>query len=72
MIIAHVHSREEAEKAMIAVGQEIIRRASDTCLNIEKVTSIKIDAEIQPFPDGAISVNITKNCIAEFEDREVK
>lgn len=70
MIIAKVTSKEEAEKAMIAVGQEIIRRAKETCVNIDRVTSIKIDAEIEPFPEGYISVNINKNCTAEFEEEE--
>lgn len=70
MIINRVNSKEEAEKAMIAVGQEIIRRAKETCSNVDRVTSIKIDAEIIPFPDEAINVNINKNYIAEFEKKE--
>ena len=68
MIINQVNSEEEAEIAMIAVDQEIIRRAKETCSNVDRVTSIKIDAEIIPFPDGAITVNINKNYIAEFQD----
>ena len=35
MIINRVNSKEEAEKAMIAVGQEIIRRAKETCSNVD-------------------------------------
>ena len=31
---------------------------------------MKIDAEIIPFPDEAINVNINKNYIAEFEKKE--
>lgn len=72
MIINQVISKEEAETAMIAVGQEIIRRAKETCSNVDRVTSIKIDAEIIPFPDGAITVNINKNYVAEFEEKEKK
>ncbi len=68
MIIAKVTSKEEAEKAMIAVGQEIIRRAKDITNDLDRVTSIKIDAEIETFPEGYISVNINKNYIAEFQD----
>ena len=68
MVIAGVHNKEEAEKAMIAIGQEIIRRAKDITNDIDRVTSIKIDAEIEPFPEGYISVNINKNYIAEFQD----
>lgn len=70
MIINQVNSKEEAETAMIAVGQEIIRRAKETCSNVDRVTSIKIDAEIIPFPDRAITVNINKNYVAEFEEKE--
>ncbi len=70
MIINQVNSEEEAEIAMIAVGQEIIRRAKETCSNVDRVTSIKIDAEIIPFPDGAITVNINKNYVAEFNEKE--
>ncbi len=72
MIINQVISKEEAETAMIAVGQEIIRRAKETCSNVDRVTSIKIDAEIIPFPDRAITVNINKNYVAEFEEKEKK
>jgi len=72
MIINQVNSKEEAETAMIAVGQEIIRRAKETCSNVDRVTSIKIDAEIIPFPDGAITVNIKKNYVAEFKEKEKK
>lgn len=70
MIINQVNSKEEAETAMIAVGQEIIRRAKETCSNVDRVTSIKIDAEIIPFPDGAITININKNYVAEFNEKE--
>ncbi len=70
MIITEVNNKEEAEKAMIAVGQEIIKRAKETCINVDRVTSIKIDAEIIPFPDGAITVNINKNYVAEFSEKE--
>lgn len=70
MIINQVCSEKEAETAMIAVGQEIIRRAQETCVNLDRVTSIKIDAEILPFPDGVITVNIKKNYVAEFKEKE--
>ena len=72
MIIGQVTSNEEAEKAMIAVGQEIIRRAKETCSNLDRVTAINIDAEIIPFPDGYITVNIKKNYVAEFKEKENK
>lgn len=69
MFINKVTNKEEAEKAIVSVGQEIIRRAKDICNDVSRVTSIKIDAEIIPFPDEAISLNVTKNYIAEFEEK---
>ncbi len=68
MVIAQVHSKEDAEKAMIAIGQEIIRRAKETCVNVDRVTSIKITAEITP--EEYANVNINKNYVAEFEEKE--
>ncbi len=70
MVIAGVHNKEEAEKAMIAIGQEIIRRAKETCVNVDRVTSIKIVAEITP--EEYANVNINKNYVAEFEESEEK
>lgn len=72
MIIHQVTSKEEAEKAVISVGQELIRRAKDICNDVEGVTSIKIETEIMPFPDQAINVNVTKNYVTRFEDEEKK
>lgn len=66
MIINQVISKEDAEKAIISVGQEIIRRAKDICRDLERVRSIKIDAEIVAFPDEAININVTKNYVTDF------
>ncbi len=70
MIINQVTSKEEAVKAIISVGQELIRRAKDICNDVERVSSIKIDAEIIPFPDEAINMNVTKNYVTEFKEEE--
>lgn len=70
MYIFKVQGKEETEKAIISVGQEIIRRAKDICNDINRVTSIKIEAEIKLFPDEAINVNITKNYITDFEEKK--
>ena len=55
---------------MIAIGQEIIRRAKETCANVDRVTSIKIVAEITP--EEYANVNINKNYVAEFSEKEDK
>lgn len=70
MIVGPVHSEEEAEKAVISIGQELIRRAKDITSDIERVTKIKIEAEI--LPDEVTNVNITKNYVTEFKEEEKK
>lgn len=72
MIITQVTNKEEAEKAIISVGQELIKRAKDITNDIERVTSIKIEAEIESFPEQAINMNVTKNYITKFKEEEKK
>lgn len=69
MIIGPVHSKEDAEKAIISIGQELIKRAKDITNDIERVTTIKIDALISA--DEVINVNVTKNYITDFEEKKV-
>lgn len=70
MLIFQVTNKEETEKAVISVGQEIIRRSKDICNDISKVTAINIKATIVPFPDGYQTMEITKEYITEFEEEE--
>ena len=69
MVIPVVHSREEARKALIAIGQEIIRQADDITRQVDNVSFIKIDAVVESEPNGTISVNVTKNYAARFEEK---
>ena len=66
MIIGPVHSKEDAEKAIVFIGQELIRRAKDISNDVERVTSIKIEVKI--VPDEMINVDVTKNYVTEFEE----
>lgn len=61
-----VQDKETAKKAIIAIGQEIIRQAEDVCQEINNVTSIKIEAEVLPCEHA--NVNITKNYAARFKE----
>lgn len=70
MIIGPVQSKEEAEKAVISIGQELIRRAKDITNDIERVTKIKIEAEL--LPDEITNVNVTKNYVTDFKEKEKK
>jgi len=58
--------KQEYEKAIKAIGQELIRRASDITNDIEYVFSIEIKAKITP--DEVVNFDVTKNYAARFED----
>ena len=68
MIIGKINSKEDEEKAITSIGQELIRRAKDITNDIERVTKIKINAEISA--DEVVNVNITKNYVTEFEEEK--
>lgn len=65
VFINEVHSKEEAEQAIIAIGQELIRKASDITNDLDVVSSITILAEITV--DDVVSVDVTKKYIARLE-----
>lgn len=63
-----VHNQEEAKKAVIAIGQELIRRADDICRDIERVSSITILSTITA--DEIVTVDVTKNYGVAYEEKE--
>ena len=65
-IVDSIHNKQECEKAIKAIGQELIRRASDISNDIEYVFSIEIKAKITP--DEVVNFDVTKNYAARFED----
>lgn len=69
-MILGVYSKEDAEKAIIAIGQELIRKSADVSRDLENVSSIKIEAVI--LPGEVVNVNINKNYTARFEEMNNK
>lgn len=53
-----VYSKEEAKQAVIAIGQELIRRAEDICSDLDKVKSIDITTKITA--DEEVMLSVTK------------
>ena len=62
--------KENVKKAIIAIGQELIKRADDITNDIKLVTSIEINAKL--VPDEMNNFNIKKNYMATYEDKEEK
>lgn len=62
--------RENVKKSIIAIGQELIKRADDITNDLKYVANIEINAELTP--DEITNFNIKKNYIATYEDKEEK
>lgn len=62
--------KENAKKSIIAIGQELIKRADDITNDIKFVANIEISAKLTP--DDVTNFNIKKNYIAMYEDKEEK
>nr|DAS24490.1 MAG TPA: hypothetical protein [Caudoviricetes sp.] len=62
--------KENVKKSIIAIGQELIKRASDIANDLKLVANIEIYAKL--IPDEVINFDIKKNYIATFEDKEKK
>ena len=60
--------KENVKKAIIAIGQELIKRADDITNDIKLVTSIEINAKL--VPDEISNFDIKKNYMATYEDKE--
>ena len=65
-----VYSKEEAKQAVIAIGQELIRRAEDICNDLDRVSSITIMSTITA--DEEVSLSVAKNYTAMYEGKEKK
>lgn len=51
--------KENVKKSIIAIGQELIKRADDVCNDLERVASITIYAKLTP--DEIVNFDIKKN-----------
>ncbi len=62
--------KEKVKKSIIAIGQELIKKADDITNDITFVANIEISAKLTP--DEVTNFNIKKNHIATYEDKEEK
>lgn len=62
--------KENVKNAIIAIGEEIIKRADDATNDIKFVTSIEINAKLTP--NEIAKFDIKKNYMATYEDKEEK
>ncbi len=62
--------KENVKKAIIAIGQELIKRADDITNDIKLVASIEINAKL--VPNEIINFDVKKNYMATYEDKEKK
>ena len=62
--------KEKVKKSIIAIGQELIKRADDITNDIKFVANIEISAKLTP--DEVTNFNIKKNYIATYEDKGEK
>lgn len=60
-----IKEKNDLEKWIKAVGEEIIDRASDVARDSERVSSITITSEI--IPDKILNLDINKNYIVKFD-----
>lgn len=62
--------KENVKKSIIAIGQELKKRASDIANDLKLVANIEIYAKLTP--DEITNFDIKKNYIATYEDKEEK
>lgn len=66
-VVGPVHSKQDCEKAIKAIGEELIRKASDISNDVENVTSIEIKAKITT--DEIVNVDVIKNYTARLDEK---
>ena len=60
--------KESVKKSIIAIGQELIKRAEDITNDLKLVANIEIYAKLTP--DEITNFDIKKNYTATYEDKE--
>ena len=60
--------KENVKNSIIAVGQELIKRADDITNDLEFVSNIEINAKLTP--DEITNFDIKKNYIAKYSEEE--
>ena len=64
------NSKENAKKYIIAIGQELIKRADDITNDLKFVTNIEINANLTPYEITNFDIN--KKYMAMYEEEEDK
>lgn len=60
--------KEKVKNSIIAIGQELIKRADDITNDLEFVSNIEINAKLTP--DEITNFDIKKNYIAKYSEEE--
>lgn len=60
--------KENVKNSIIAIGQELIKRAGDITNDLEFVSNIEINAKLTP--DEITNFDIKKNYIAKYSEEE--
>lgn len=60
--------KENVKNSIIAIGQELIKRADDITNDLEFVSNIEINAKLTP--DEITNFDIKKNYIAKYSEEE--
>lgn len=63
-------SKENVKKSIIAIGQELIKRAADITNDLKFVTNIEINANLTPYEITNFDIN--KKYMAMYEEEEDK
>lgn len=61
---------ENVKKSIIAIGQELIKRADDITNDLKFVANIEIYVKLTP--DEITNFDVKKNYMATYEDKEEK
>lgn len=63
-----VNGKENAIKSIKAIGQNLIEKAEEVCADLDNVRTITIYATLTP--SEICNFDITKNYVANFEEKE--
>ena len=67
-MVINVQGKENTIKSIKAIGQNLIERAEEICIDLDNVKSITIYANLTS--SEICNFDVTKNYIANFEEKE--
>ena len=65
-----IKNNKTAKEGIIAIGQELIKRAENITTDLKDVGYITIYAQLNP--TEIVNFDVTKNYIANFEEKDAK